>query len=120
METLIVVVALILGSSVLTAVVTSHFNRRKIGGEAFDATASGVQKIVASSIDLVEQYKAEMEMAWSEVKELRLEVGRLEKRVDEEIESRLAAEARTEELEQAIKELQQELSDLRAALTPAL
>lgn len=114
------VIGLVLGSSVLTGIITSYFNRRKIAGEALSATGSGIQKIVTSSIDLVGQYRAEMEVRWGEVRELRAEIRRLEKRLDEEVEKRLQAEAfkiilEEKSIEQGkqIAKLQQELEEFK-------
>ncbi len=119
-EFLTLVIPLVLGSNVVVAVIVSRREKHKLDGEALDATGGGVQKIVTSSIDLVTQYRAEMELRWSEVRELRKEIGHLEKRLDEEVIKRLEAEAFKVVLEQKaieqgglIEGLQKELDEFK-------
>ncbi len=114
------IIGIVLSSGVFTALVTSYLNRRKIIGEALEATGGGVYKIVNSSIDLVEEYRKDFDEKRGRISDLEKEVRHLNKRLDEEIEGRLRALAFKQVLEEKaieqgrqIKKLELQVHDLQ-------
>ena len=120
MDTILAIVTIagfILSSNVFVALVVSRRERRKIAGEALDATGSGIQKIVASSIDLVEEYRKDFDRKTTRISDLEAEIRLLNKRLDEEVEKRLGAEAFVKVLEEKSIEQRQELERLRKEMS---
>lgn len=110
------ILGLMLSSSVITALLTSYLNRRKILGEALEATGGGVYKIVNSSIDLVEEYRKDFEEKTQRISELEKEIRLLNKRLDEEVEKRLQAEAFGKVLEQQSIERGKQINTLETQI----
>ncbi len=114
------ILGLMLSSGVFTAIVTSYLNRRKIIGEALEATGGGIQKIVQGSIDLVEEYRKDFNEKAHRIDELEKEVRRLNERLDKKTEEWLQALAFKTVLEEGaieqgekIRRLEQQVMDLQ-------